>query len=79
MPNWISNPSVVVPAGTAMMPALFMRMSRREEEERNVAAAAWTEERDERSRERKVMLALGTVALISVIAASALDCVRAAR
>ena len=62
-----------------MTPALLMRRSRREERAVNVSAACLMEAKEVRSRGRKVMLLLGTAAWMSAMAASALDCVRAAR
>jgi len=52
MPIWISKPSAVVEGGTAMMPALFMRMSRREVLVVTSLAAAAMEAKEERSRGR---------------------------
>lgn len=61
------------------MPALFIRISRREEEARNVAAAALMEGREERSRGRWVMFAEGHCCLMEVIVDVAVEGVRAAR
>ena len=61
------------------MPALFIRMSRRGEEERKVVAAALTEEREARSSSRYEMLALGVVLRISAMALLNFCWVRAAR
>lgn len=54
-------------------------MSRRSDLEVNVLAAFSIEEKSVRSRGRKVMFALGTADLMSWIADSALEGVRAAR
>lgn len=45
----------------------------------NVSAAIFTDSREAKSSSRKVILALGTVLLMSSIADSALDGVRAAK
>jgi len=62
-----------------MMPALFMRMSRRSDWEVKVLTAFWMEAKDVRSSSRKVMEALGTAVLICEMEASAADLLRAAR
>lgn len=62
-----------------MTPALLMRISSLSDLPLNVSAAVFTDSREARSRCRKVMLALGTVPLISAMADSALDGVRAAK
>ncbi len=79
MPNCTSYPSAVRPSGCAMMPALLIKRSSRSEEARKVSEASLTDLRLARLSGRKVMLALGTTALMSQIAASALEGLRAAR
>lgn len=59
-----------------MMPALSMRMSRREEAERMVLAARLTESEEVRSSSRILIGASGTCALMSSAAAFALSRLR---
>lgn len=61
------------------MPALFRRMSKRDEERVNVLAACFTDENEERSRGTKVIFALGLPVVIASIVLSAFALVRAAR
>ena len=62
-----------------MTPALLIRQSSLSDLALKVSAAFFTDSRDARSRCRKVILALGTVPLMSAIADSALDGVLAAK
>jgi hypothetical protein len=63
-----------------MMPALLMRMSRRVSRDLKVSAAEAMEEKELRSRGRwMISQAVGTWDLISAMADSALEAVRAAR
>jgi len=62
-----------------MMPALFIRMSRRVEEALNLSAASLTEEREERSRGRMVIDAEGHCFFISSRVEVAVEGDRAAR
>ena len=50
VPSWVSNPSFVVPRGSAITPALFIKMSRRCDWEVNVLAALDMESKEQRSR-----------------------------
>ena len=61
------------------MPALLMRRSRRLERAVKSSAAALIEAKEVRSRWMKEILLLGTALVISAMAASALEAVRAAR
>lgn len=61
------------------MPALFIKMSRRSEFDMKVSTADRIEAKDERSRDRNVIGASGTAALMSAMADSAFEAVRAAR
>lgn len=79
VPNWISKPSLVVPAGVIMMPALFISMSRRLTEELTTFAASMIESNEARSNCKKVILALGTTSLILWTAAWPFSVLRAAR
>ena len=79
VPNCSSYPSVVRPSGCAMIPALLIRRSSRDEEARKVSEASLTDLRLARSSWRKMMLALGTMALMSWIVVRALEGERAAR
>ena len=62
-----------------MTPALLTRISSRSDFARNWSAACLIEAKEVRSICRKVMLLFGTLCLISAMAASALEGVRAAR
>ena len=59
---------MVTAAGTDIMPALLIKISRREEAARNCAAASRTEEREARSRGMRWSVALGTAVVISEMA-----------
>ena len=72
-------PSFVTPAGVAIIPALLTKTSRRCDCEVNCLAASAMDAKEARSRFKNEILALGTAAVISLMASSALDGVRAAR
>lgn len=62
-----------------MIPALFIRMSRRFDFDLKISTADETDLNEARSRGRKLIWADGTASLISVTATSPLVGVRAAR
>lgn len=74
---WISYPSSVRAGGAPKMPALSIRMSRRDAVERNFLAAFLMESKDPRSSSRKLIDTYGTCVLISEITAFAFAALRA--
>jgi hypothetical protein len=81
--NWdsISIPANVVvwKVGTPIMPALLMRTSNVDMAEVMADAAAWMEEKEERSRGMKIAAVVGLIDLISWITGFILDEVRPRR
>jgi hypothetical protein len=79
VPNWISYPSSVLEYGIAITPALLIKMSRRDERVLNSSAAFLIAANEDKSSCKNDIRDSGTAVLISAIAASAFDGVRAAR